>query len=192
MSSAATICVACGTAFDGDDGDGNAPTPAGKRHYDHGPKLVPMGVGRGVWACRETRVVVRTPVTRGQPARGPQDSDKPHHNNRERVLRRERSGGNPDEKSPSGNMSNLQVWTRWSRASRPPRQSVPSRCMITVSESPYRATSMTSDGLRLRARIALPRHRRHRPAELAGDGGQRLLLGQTAGDWSRIGVLVTA
>ena len=58
MSSAATICVACGTAFDGDDGDGNAPTPAGKRHYDHGPQLVPMGVGRGVWACRETRVVV--------------------------------------------------------------------------------------------------------------------------------------
>ena len=97
MSSAATICVACGTAFDGDDGDGNAPTPAGKRHYDHGPQLVPMGVGRGVWACRETRVVVRTPVTRGQPARGPQGSDKPHHNNRERVLRRERSGGNPDE-----------------------------------------------------------------------------------------------
>ena len=97
MSSAATICVACGTAFDGDDGDGNAPTPAGKRHYDHGPQLVPMGVERGVWACRETRVVVRTPVTRGQPARGPQDSDKPHHNNRERVLRRERSGGNPDE-----------------------------------------------------------------------------------------------
>ena len=49
-----------------------------------------MGVSRDA-------VVVRTPVTRGQPARGPQGSDKPHHNNRERVLRRERSGGNPDE-----------------------------------------------------------------------------------------------
>jgi hypothetical protein len=29
----------------------------------------------------------------------------------------------------------------------------------------------------------LPRHRRHRPAELAGDRGQRLLLGQTASDF---------
>ena len=75
------------------------------------------------------------------------------------------SGGNPDESHRRAYVK-LQVWTRWE--SFPPRKSVPSRCMITVSESPYRATSMTSDGLRLRARIALPRHRRHRPADLMG------------------------
>ena len=167
MSTAATICVASGPPTTVMTGDGNAPTPAGKRH--HRPWASAGSDGRRTWGMGASKARGRRQDSRhsraactwsaGLSQTAPQQPGAG-------AARRAKAAAILT-KVTVGHMSNCR-FGRDGRASRPPRQSVPSRCMITVSESPYRATSMTSDGLRLRARIALPRHRRHRPADLMG------------------------
>ena len=115
MSSAATICVACGTAdtaFDIDDRRRQRSDAC--REASLSPWASAGSDGRRTWGIGVSKDAGRRQdsVTRGQPARGPQGSDKPHHNNRERALRGERSGRNRDESHRRGNMFKLQVWMK--------------------------------------------------------------------------------